>query len=55
MEFLFGQALLGQGLARAERVSNPCHLKRSMRISRTTLTCLLSLIVYEAILNERLS
>ena len=39
--------LSGQGLARAERVSNPCHIKRSMRISRTTLTYSLHLKVYE--------
>jgi hypothetical protein len=40
-------ALSGQGLARAERVSNPCHIKRSMRISRTTLTYSLHLKAYE--------
>ena len=39
--------LSGQGLARAERVSNPCHIKRSMRISRTTLTYSLHLKAYE--------
>ena len=40
-------SLSGQGLARAERVSNPCHIKRSMRISRTTLTYSLHLKAYE--------
>jgi len=39
--------LSGQGLARAERVSNPCHIKSSMRISRTTLTYSLHLKAYE--------
>ena len=41
LEFAPTQPLSGQGLARAEHVSSPCHLKRSMRISRTTLTYLL--------------
>ena len=41
VEALILYSLSGQGLARAARVSSPCHLKRSMRISRTTLTYLL--------------